>query len=122
MEQIYTNVKYDKSIHSRSSTNQTGPRSSERRFYRAAVLCLGLLSVFLLTGLISLGVHYHNSVRYAAAELSTIKANMTERFQDYMKELSSLSAERDQLNSSLMKRTEAKRRFERICRQSEFGQ
>ncbi|XP_067371572.1 CD209 antigen-like protein C [Channa argus] len=118
MEEIYVNFEYDKSVHSRSSTNQTGPRSSERRFYGAAVLCLGLLSVFLLVGLISLGVHYHNSVRYAAAELFTIKTNMTERFQDFMKELSSLSAERDQLNSSLMKMTEAKRRFERICRQN----
>ncbi|XP_067371585.1 CD209 antigen-like protein C [Channa argus] len=99
MEEIYVNVEYDKSVHPRSSTNQTGPRSSERRFYRAAVLCLGLLSVFLLVGLISLGVHSHSTAHGAAGELSTIKANMTELLQDSDKELSFLTAERDQLNS-----------------------
>ncbi|KAK2905721.1 CD209 antigen-like protein C [Channa argus] len=95
MEEIYVNVEYAKSVHSRSSANQTGPRSSERRFYGAAVLCLGLLSVFLLVGLISLGVHYHNSER--AAEHLTIKANMTKILQNCEKELSSLTKERDRL-------------------------
>ncbi|XP_067371589.1 CD209 antigen-like [Channa argus] len=79
----------------------SGPRSSERRFYGAAVLCLGLLSVFLLVGLISLGVHYHNSERGAAAELSTVKANMTELLQDSEKEVSSLTGEKNQLKTSL---------------------
>ncbi|XP_062288134.1 C-type lectin domain family 4 member E-like [Scomber scombrus] len=58
MEEIYVNVEKNKSVASRPSTNQTGPRSSERRFHGTVVLCLGLLSVFLLAGLIGLGVHY----------------------------------------------------------------
>ncbi|XP_074513902.1 C-type lectin domain family 4 member E-like isoform X5 [Sebastes fasciatus] len=75
----------------------SGRRSSERRFHGAVVLCLGLLSVFLLAGLISLGVHY--------ADLSTIKANLTERLQASDNKLSSVSAERDLLNASLTEKT-----------------
>ncbi|XP_067371588.1 CD209 antigen-like protein C isoform X2 [Channa argus] len=82
MEEIYANVEYDKSVNSKPSTDQTAPRSSERRFHGAVVLCLGLLSVVLLAGLISLGVHYHYSVRVAAPDLSTIEANLTELLQD----------------------------------------
>ncbi|XP_035860395.1 uncharacterized protein LOC116050441 isoform X4 [Sander lucioperca] len=73
MDDIYANVEHYKSVDPRPSTNQTGPRSSERRFHGAVVLCLGLLSVFLLAGIICLGVH--------SAELSTIKANLTECLQ-----------------------------------------
>ncbi|KAK2840178.1 hypothetical protein Q5P01_013918 [Channa striata] len=97
MESMYVSVENDESVHSKSSAYQTGPRI----FHRAVVLCLGLLSLCLLTGLISLGVHYRNSVRDAAAELSTIKANMTELLQDSETELSSLTAERDQLDARL---------------------
>ncbi|KAK2840175.1 hypothetical protein Q5P01_013915 [Channa striata] len=104
MEEIYLNVEYEKTVHSRSS----GPRSSENIFYRAAVVCLGLLSVFLLIGLIILGVHYHNSVRGAATEPSTIKANKTESVQDREKELSFLTAEKDQLKSKLSSVTREK--------------
>ncbi|XP_067371595.1 CD209 antigen-like isoform X1 [Channa argus] len=86
----------------------SGPRSSERGFYRAAVLCLGLLSVFLLVGLIILGVHYHNSECGAAPELSTVKANMTELLQDSEKEVSSLTEEKNQLKTSLSSLTRQK--------------
>ncbi|XP_067371560.1 CD209 antigen-like protein C [Channa argus] len=82
MEEIYANVKYDKSVYSSPSTNQTSPRSSDRRLYKIVVLCLGLLSVFLLAGLIVLGVHYYNSAHGAAAELSSIKTNLTDLLQD----------------------------------------
>ncbi|KAK2840183.1 hypothetical protein Q5P01_013923 [Channa striata] len=108
MEEIYVNVEYEKAVHSKSSTDHTGPKISENIFYRAIVLCLGLLSVFLLIGLIILVVHYHYSIRSAAAELSTIKANMTESFQDSEKELSILTAEKDQLKSKLSSVTKEK--------------
>ncbi|KAL3056031.1 hypothetical protein OYC64_018690 [Pagothenia borchgrevinki] len=58
MEKIYDNAVDVKTLSSRSSTIQEGPR----RLLRASVLGLGLLSVFLLAGLIGLAVHYHNSV------------------------------------------------------------
>ncbi|XP_033992153.1 C-type lectin domain family 17, member A-like [Trematomus bernacchii] len=58
MEKIYDNAVDVKTLSSSSSTIQEGPR----RLLRASVLGLGLLSVFLLAGLIGLAVHYHNSV------------------------------------------------------------
>ena len=81
MEEIYVNVEEVKPVTSRPSTDQrgknhlsfylgvalytpehtdwclvcSGPRSSERRCFGCAVLCLGLLSVLLLLGLIVIG-------------------------------------------------------------------
>ncbi|XP_067371894.1 CD209 antigen-like protein C [Channa argus] len=83
---MYVNVEHDKSVHSSPSTNQTGPRSSDSRCHGAVVLCLGLLSVFLLAGLIVLGVHHYNSAHGAAAELSSIKDKLTELLQDRIPE------------------------------------
>ncbi|XP_051259629.1 CD209 antigen-like protein E [Dicentrarchus labrax] len=100
MDEIYMNVKPV------PSKNQTVPRSSERRSHGVVVLCLGLLSVLLLAGLISLGVHYHVSAQRSAAELSSIKANLMERLQASDNKSSSLTAERDWLNASLVKMTE----------------
>ncbi|KAK1903285.1 Ribonuclease Y, partial [Dissostichus eleginoides] len=84
MEEIYVNVDVVKTLSSRSSEKQEGPR----RLLRASVLGLGLLSVFLLAGLIGLAVHYHNSVGVAAERLQArdqlinqLKANLTERLQ-----------------------------------------
>ncbi|KAI9546996.1 hypothetical protein NQZ68_021665 [Dissostichus eleginoides] len=69
MEEVYDNAVDVKTLSSRSSAKQEGPR----RFLRASVLGLGLLSVFLLAGLIGLAVHY--------ADLSAVKADLTERLQ-----------------------------------------
>ncbi|XP_063744060.1 C-type lectin domain family 10 member A-like isoform X2 [Eleginops maclovinus] len=104
MEEIYANVESVKPLNSRSSAKPKGPRSSER-FLQAAVLCLGLLSLFLLAGLIGLAVRYHNSVGGAAADLSSVKANLTERLQASDQQLSSVSEERDRLNASLTEKT-----------------
>ncbi|XP_034003344.1 CD209 antigen-like protein E [Trematomus bernacchii] len=82
MEKIYDNAVDVKTLSSRSPTIQEGPR----RLLRASVLGLGLLSVFLLAGLIGLAVHYHNSVGGAAERLQAsdqlinqLKANLTEK-------------------------------------------
>ncbi|XP_067458696.1 C-type lectin domain family 4 member F-like [Thunnus thynnus] len=91
MEDVYVNDEPKKQVDSGPSTNQTGLSSSEKRFH-GAVLCLGLLTVFLLAGLIGLSVYYLDLVRGLAEELSTIKANLTE--------------ERDLLNASLTEITE----------------
>ncbi|CAK6983229.1 C-type lectin domain family 4 member A-like, partial [Scomber scombrus] len=90
MEEIYVNVEENKSVASRPSTNQTGPRSSERRFHGAVVLCLGLLSVFLLAGLIGLGVHYSNDIRGLTEERDLLNANLTETTEE-LNRLQSLS-------------------------------
>ncbi|XP_034003321.1 CD209 antigen-like protein E isoform X2 [Trematomus bernacchii] len=89
MEKIYDNAVDVKTLSSRSSTIQEGPR----RLLRAPVLGLGLLSVFLLAGLIGLAVHYHNSVGGAAADLSAVKADLT-----------SVTEERDNLTERLQAR------------------
>ncbi|XP_070771392.1 CD209 antigen-like protein E [Enoplosus armatus] len=101
MEEIYANAEYPKPVSPRPPAIQTGPRGSERRFHGAAVLCLGLLSVFLLAGLIGLSVHYRDSARDLSAELSSVKANLTERLQATYNKLSSVSEERHRLNASL---------------------
>ncbi|XP_068560738.1 CD209 antigen-like [Cebidichthys violaceus] len=115
MEEIYLNVEYEKSqVSSRPSRSHTGPRSSESRSHGAVVLSLGLLSVFLLAGLIGLGVHYHNSVGGSAADLSTIKANLTECLRASEDKLSSVSEERDLLNTSFTNLIEEKDELQRL--------
>ncbi|KAG7240423.1 hypothetical protein INR49_026994, partial [Caranx melampygus] len=106
MEEIYVNIDHVKPEKSDISTNPTGPTSSESRCHGAVVLSLSLLSVFLLAGLIVLGVHYHGS----AAELSSVKANLSEHFHKSV----SLTEERDQLNSTLIEVTKERDRFQRL--------
>lgn len=56
----------------------------------------------------------YNSGRDAAAELSTVKANLTEFL-----ELSSLTEERDQLKASLTEMTEQRNRLQTLDKQGE---
>ncbi|XP_067373209.1 CD209 antigen-like protein E [Channa argus] len=118
MEEVYVNVEYDKSVHSRPSTDQTGPR----RCHGPAVLCLGLLSVFLdslaSVSTVSLVFLNYNSVLVAAAELSTIKNNLTERLQDAKNKVSSLTEERNQLNASIIQMTEERKKLQSLSTQS----
>ncbi|XP_067371558.1 CD209 antigen-like [Channa argus] len=107
MEEIQMNFKFDRSFLSRWKTTQTDLWSSERRIYRAVVLCLGLLSVFLLTGLFIFNLHYHNTVNSGKA----MKANMNKSLQDSRNNMSSLTEERDQLNAKLSSLTEERRRL-----------
>ncbi|XP_018516167.1 CD209 antigen-like protein C isoform X3 [Lates calcarifer] len=116
MEEVYVNVEYTKSGDSTIPTNQTGLRSSKRRYHGAVVLCLGLLSVFLLAGLIGLGVHYHGSVHRLAAELSAIKANLSEHLQISDK-FSSLTEERDLLKANLLEMTKERDKLQWLLQQ-----
>ncbi|XP_022596302.1 CD209 antigen-like protein E [Seriola dumerili] len=109
MEEIYVNVEDIK-----PSISQTGPRSSERRFHGAVVVSLSLLSVFLLTGLVVLSVHYHKN---SNAELSAGEANLTECLQASDIKLSSLTEERDQLNISLTEMTKELKRLQSLSKQ-----
>ncbi|XP_076603711.1 CD209 antigen-like protein C [Chaetodon auriga] len=117
MEEIYMNVEHLKPANTRPSTNQTGPGSSDRRFHGSVVLCMGLLSVFLLAGLIGLGVHYFISVQDSSAELSSIRANLTERLQASNDKLAAVSDERDLLNANLTERTQELDRLKRLSKQ-----
>ncbi|XP_067371583.1 CD209 antigen-like isoform X2 [Channa argus] len=107
MEEIQMNFKNDRSFLSRWKTTQTDLWSSERKIYRAVVFCLGLLSVFLLTGLFIFNLHYHNTVNSGKA----MKANMNKSLQDSRNNMSSLTVERDQLNAKLSSLTEERRRL-----------
>ncbi|XP_042371614.1 CD209 antigen-like protein E [Plectropomus leopardus] len=109
MAEIYANVEYDKPFDSRGPFgNETGPRSSERRFHGAVVLCLGLLCVLLLAGLIGLSVHYHVSACGSAADVSAIKTNLTERLQASENKISSLTEDRDRLKARIAELTAEK--------------
>ncbi|XP_051815205.1 CD209 antigen-like protein A isoform X5 [Acanthochromis polyacanthus] len=112
MEEIYANMKPPKAADPKLFRNQTGPRSSQRSFH-SVILCLGLLSVFLLLGLIVLGVHYRDS----AADLSSIKQNLTERLQASNDQLSFMTEERDQLNASLTEMTKERDRLQTLSKQ-----
>ncbi|XP_028992577.2 CD209 antigen-like protein C isoform X1 [Betta splendens] len=117
MDEIYANAEHVKSVESRRSVDQTGVRDSHRRRHGAAVVCLGLLSVFLVAGLIGLGLHYHNVVRGAAAETSAVKANLSELLQTSNDKLSSVTEERDQLKANLTV-MEQRDRMLRLSRQN----
>ncbi|XP_042281475.1 CD209 antigen-like protein C isoform X1 [Thunnus maccoyii] len=111
MEANYANVD------SRTSTKQTGLGSSQRRFHGALLVFLGLLSVFLLAGLIGLGVHYH-SVRSSAEDISVIIDNLTERLQDSNNKLSSMSEERDLLLANLTEITKEMEKLQSLSAQN----
>ncbi|XP_026232665.1 uncharacterized protein LOC113173469, partial [Anabas testudineus] len=97
-----------------------GSRSSERRLPVAAFLCLGLLSVFLLIGLIGLRVHYHTSVGSLTEERDQLKTNlseMTEERDQLKTNLTEMTEERDQLKTNLTKMTQEDNYFQSLCRQ-----
>ncbi|KAI9515446.1 hypothetical protein NQZ68_024949 [Dissostichus eleginoides] len=70
MEEVYANIDDVQTLSSKSSTIQEGPR----RFLRASALGLGLLSVFLLAGLIGLTLHHHD----VTEERERLKVSLTE--------------------------------------------
>ncbi|KAF3860985.1 hypothetical protein F7725_001240 [Dissostichus mawsoni] len=71
MEEVYANIDDVQTLSSKSSTIQEGPR----RFLRASALGLGLLSVFLLAGLIGLTLHHHD----VTEERERLKVSLTEK-------------------------------------------
>ncbi|XP_005753530.1 CD209 antigen-like [Pundamilia nyererei] len=104
MEEIYMNTEYDKFDNAK---NCTGPRNYKRSFHSGVIPCLGLLSFFLLIGLITLGVYFHDSAADVSAVSSKLSSMTEER--DLLKanlsttgnKLSSMTEERDLLKTSL---------------------
>ncbi|XP_027880148.1 CD209 antigen-like protein E [Xiphophorus couchianus] len=95
MEEIYMNVHPVKTV-----CQIQGPGSSKKRLYVGVIISLGLLNVFLLIGLISLGVFFHDAGSLAA-DLTDTKDNLTDRLQDSNNQLSAMIEERDRLNATL---------------------
>ncbi|XP_041662856.1 CD209 antigen-like protein C [Cheilinus undulatus] len=116
MEGIYANVEHDKTDEN-PQTIQTGPESSPRRFYRPVALFLGLLSVLLLAGIITLSIFYLASVHRSSAELSATKANLTEHLQAKDQQLSSLTEQKDLLNVSLTDMRKELKRLQSLSKQ-----
>ncbi|XP_019132609.1 CD209 antigen-like protein E [Larimichthys crocea] len=119
MEEIYVNVESvcEKSV----KPNQTGKNiqadgkaNSARRFH-GVVICLGLLIICLLAGLIGLSVYYYNSIQSSDAELSNIKAVLTELLQASENKSASLTEEKRLLNSSLTELAKELNRLRHIC-------
>ncbi|XP_019209903.1 CD209 antigen-like protein A isoform X1 [Oreochromis niloticus] len=104
MEEIYMNAEYDKFDNAK---NCTGPRKYKRSFHSGVILCLGLLSFFLLIGLITLGVYFRDSAADVSAKSSKLSSMTEER--DLLKanlsttgnKLSSMTEERDLLKENL---------------------
>ncbi|KAM9335515.1 uncharacterized protein ABDE67_020502 [Symphorus nematophorus] len=110
MESISLNAKNDNSVDSRAVKSQRGPRSSDKRCLRVAVLCLSLLNALLWFGLIYLGYHYQNT----AAELATVKADLSECLQTSDYSISSPTEEKDLLNGRNTEMTEELERLQSL--------
>ncbi|XP_054888123.1 CD209 antigen-like protein A [Poeciliopsis prolifica] len=85
MEEIYMNVDPEKSDWQIPVAKNEGSGGSKKKLYVGVIIFLGLLNVFLLIGLISLGVFY----------------NLTDRLQDSDDRLSVMTEERDRLKANL---------------------
>ncbi|XP_030614090.1 CD209 antigen-like protein C [Archocentrus centrarchus] len=103
MEEIYVNAEYFKSDNSTPSTNHTGQRSSKRSLYLVLIFSLGLLSVFLLVGLITLDL-LNASLSAVSNQLSSMTEErnlLNASLSAVSNQLSSMTEERDLLNASL---------------------
>ncbi|KAF7215385.1 C-type lectin domain family 10 member A-like [Nothobranchius furzeri] len=104
MEEVYENVELHKSIHQNPLTNHRGSCRSKKKSGVAVLVFLGLLNVFLLLGLVILGVHSHGLVDITS-DLSITNNNLTKRLQTSQDQLSNMTAERDLLNANLTEMT-----------------
>ncbi|XP_029979951.1 CD209 antigen-like protein C isoform X2 [Sphaeramia orbicularis] len=117
MEGIYANVEVTESDHCRPLPPQTAPQGSKTGFYGALVF-LGLICASLLIGVIVLGVCYTKSIRGSAAELSSVKANLTEILQTSHDQISNLTEDRDRLNARLIRVTQELERLQNLSKTS----
>ncbi|XP_007547294.1 CD209 antigen-like protein E [Poecilia formosa] len=100
MEEIYMNVDPVKTVCQIPVTKNEGSGRSKKRLYVGVIISLGILNVFLLIGLISLGVFSHD-VGSLAADLTDTKDKLTDRLQVSNDRLSDMTKERDRLNATL---------------------
>ncbi|XP_029981062.1 CD209 antigen-like protein C [Sphaeramia orbicularis] len=119
MEDLYMNIEEVKHVNTGSSAPQVSNRGLRR-----AVVFLGFFCGSLMFGLIGLGVY----INISAAELTSIKANMTDHLQtskDQMSDLngqlqtsrdqiSDLIRDRDQLNTSLIRANQEVERLQTL--------
>uniref|UniRef100_I3KV77 C-type lectin domain family 10 member A-like n=1 Tax=Oreochromis niloticus TaxID=8128 RepID=I3KV77_ORENI len=88
----------------------SGPRRSKRSLHLGVILSLSLLSVFFLSGLITLGFFYHNCLYDSAKQLLEINNQLSSMGEErdlnanlstVSNNLSSITEERDLLNTNL---------------------
>uniref|UniRef100_A0A3Q2QI44 CD209 antigen-like protein E n=1 Tax=Fundulus heteroclitus TaxID=8078 RepID=A0A3Q2QI44_FUNHE len=91
-------------------------RSSKKRIYLGVLICLGLLNVFLLTALISLGVRSHGYGCFTA-DFSDIKDNLTDRLQHSNDQLIFMTKQRDLLRSNLTEMSKELIRLQSLSKQ-----
>uniref|UniRef100_A0A673B282 C-type lectin domain-containing protein n=1 Tax=Sphaeramia orbicularis TaxID=375764 RepID=A0A673B282_9TELE len=115
MEGVYENMRAIKSDQCRPLPPQTAPQGSKTGLYGALVF-LGLVCASLLSGVIILGVYYTKSIHGSAAELSSVKADLTERLQTSHDQISTLTEERDRLNARLIRVTQELERLQNLSR------
>ncbi|XP_070295761.1 C-type lectin domain family 4 member M-like [Salvelinus sp. IW2-2015] len=102
-EEIYANVDrksrgqdtVNRSIDEQLQAEDTEPGSSEKRSYRVAAVCLGLLCV-LLAGIIGLYVHYDG----VSKSFLAYKTNLSAERDHLQTSYNNLTKERDQLQTS----------------------
>ncbi|XP_029981706.1 C-type lectin domain family 4 member A-like [Sphaeramia orbicularis] len=108
-DNIYDTVE-DKPASYRPLAHQTAPQVSNRGL-RGAVVFLGLLCGFLVVGLIVVRVHYFLATRALAADLFFMKSNLHDCIQKGNDHISNLTEEGDQLNASLVKATQERKKL-----------
>ncbi|XP_023192296.1 oxidized low-density lipoprotein receptor 1-like [Xiphophorus maculatus] len=112
MEEIYANGSFS----NLSISNDRGS-SSSKKWLIVGLISLGILSVGLLIGLIRLGVHAH-ALSSLAAGLSDTKDNLTDRLQSSKDQLSAMTKERDQLNATLLQRSNEVTRLQSLSKKT----
>ncbi|XP_027880149.1 CD209 antigen-like protein E [Xiphophorus couchianus] len=110
MEEIYANGSFSNI----SVVNGRGS-SSSKKWLIVGLISLGILSVGLLIGLIRLGFHTH-ALSSLAAGLSDTKDNLTDRLQSSKDQLSAMTKERDQLNATLLQRSNEVTRLQSLLK------
>ncbi|XP_024661099.2 CD209 antigen-like protein C [Maylandia zebra] len=123
MEEIYVNVEYPKHNNSKPSPGHTGTSGCDRSSHLGIIICLGMLSVFLLIGLITLGVYYHVSATNLSAESNKLSAITEERdllnanLSAVSNKLSSMTEERDLLQANLTETTKELKNLQSLSKQ-----
>ncbi|KAM4562041.1 CD209 antigen-like protein C isoform 2-T2 [Fundulus diaphanus] len=116
MEEIYANVDSNKSVCDIPITNSIGSRSSKKTLYLGLLISLGLLNVFLLIGLISLGVYSHG-LGSLTADFSDIKDNLTDHLQASNDQLILMTEQRDLMKSNLTEMSKELIRLQNLSKQ-----
>ncbi|KAL3969673.1 prickle [Sarotherodon galilaeus] len=123
MEEIYVNTEHLKCVNPTHSMNRTGERSTKKSLYLVIILCLSLLSVFLLAGLVTLGFLYRDSSELLSAMNNQFSSMSEERdplnanVSAMIDQIFSMTEERDLLQADLTEKTKELERLQSLFNQ-----